>query len=63
MQGVATGCWALLQNCHLGIKFLNELEQRLANKDLEEIDPEFRYRSVFGSRERKLKSVVMRMVY
>ncbi len=41
-QGVSTGCWALLQNCHLGIKFLNELEQRLANKDLEEIDPEFR---------------------
>eukprot|EP00961_Rhodomonas_salina_P116167 1563835-Rhodomonas_salina.1 len=41
-QGVATGCWALLQNCHLGIKFLNELEQRLANKDLEEIDTEFR---------------------
>jgi hypothetical protein len=41
-QGVATGCWALLQNCHLGIKFLVELEQRLAAKDLEEIDPDFR---------------------
>ena len=41
-QGVATGCWALLQNCHLGIKFLVELEQRLATKDLEEIDPDFR---------------------
>lgn len=41
-QGVATGCWALLQNCHLGIKFLIELEQRLAKKDAEEMDPEFR---------------------
>jgi hypothetical protein len=41
-QGVATGCWALLQNCHLGIKFLVELEQRLAAKDAEEIDPDFR---------------------
>ena len=41
-QGVATGCWALLQNCHLGIKFLVELEQRLATRDLEEIDPDFR---------------------
>jgi len=41
-QGVATGCWVLLQNCHLGIKFLIELEQRLAAKDAEVIDPEFR---------------------
>ncbi len=41
-QGVATGCWVLLQNCHLGIKFLIELEQRLAAKDAEVIDSDFR---------------------
>mmetsp|Transcript_13743 Transcript_13743/g.31844 ORF Transcript_13743/g.31844 Transcript_13743/m.31844 type:complete len:4493 (+) Transcript_13743:136-13614(+) len=38
--GVTTGSWVLLQNTHLGLKFLIELEQTLLS--LTELDPEFR---------------------
>ncbi|KAJ1489262.1 dynein heavy chain and region D6 of dynein motor-domain-containing protein, partial [Baffinella frigidus] len=39
-SGVATGSWVLLQNTHLGLKYLQELEETIAK--LEEIDTEFR---------------------
>jgi len=38
--GVTTGCWVLLQNTHLGLKFLGELEQTILG--LEECHPDFR---------------------
>merc|ERR1719313_592198 len=37
---VTTGNWVLLQNTHLGLKFLVELEQTLLG--MEEVNPEFR---------------------
>ena len=39
-QGAATGCWALFQNCHLGLKFLEEVEQRLSSDEV--FDEDFR---------------------
>eukprot|EP00960_Hanusia_phi_P069522 767109-Hanusia_phi.AAC.3 len=39
-QCVANGGWVLLQNTHLGLKYLVELEQTIGK--LEEIEPEFR---------------------
>jgi dynein heavy chain len=39
-SGVANGSWVLLQNTHLGLKYLLELEDVMAK--LDEIDPEFR---------------------
>ena len=38
--GVANGSWVMLQNTHLGLKYLEELEGLLGK--LEEIEPEFR---------------------
>jgi len=38
--GVANGSWVLLQNTHLGLKYLEELEGLMSK--LEEIEPEFR---------------------
>mmetsp|Transcript_2907 Transcript_2907/g.5212 ORF Transcript_2907/g.5212 Transcript_2907/m.5212 type:complete len:2119 (-) Transcript_2907:878-7234(-) len=38
--GVQQGNWILLQNCHLGLAYMNELEQTL--RKYEEIEPEFR---------------------
>jgi dynein heavy chain len=38
--GIANGSWVLLQNTHLGLKYLEELEGVISK--LEEIDPEFR---------------------
>jgi len=40
-QGAATGCWALFQNCHLGLKFLEELELRLGDPT-QEFDEDMR---------------------
>ena len=39
-QGVVTGEWVLLQNCHLGLGYLFELEQKLLK--LEDVNEEFR---------------------
>jgi len=39
-SGIATGNWILLQNTHLGLKFLLELELQILS--LEEVHPEFR---------------------
>ena len=39
-QGVATGDWVLLQNCHLGLNFLVEVEQYMIA--LSECEPSFR---------------------
>ena len=38
--GVANGSWVLLQNTHLGLKYLEELETNISKWD--EIEPEFR---------------------
>jgi len=38
--GVTQGSWVMLQNCHLGLKFMNELEQLLLR--LDEVAPEFK---------------------
>jgi dynein heavy chain, axonemal len=38
--GVTTGGWVMLNNTHLGLKFLSEVETTLLKR--EEIDPEFR---------------------
>jgi len=37
--GVTQGSWVMLQNCHLGLKFMLEIEQTMIK--LEEIHPEF----------------------
>ena len=39
-SSIVTGGWVLLQNTHLGIKFLTELEQSMLK--YEHVDPEFR---------------------
>ena len=44
-QGMLQGSWVLLQNCHLGLKMMNELEGTLLNKranEPEEVLDEFR---------------------
>ena len=38
--GTALGSWVLLQNAHLGLKYLQEIEQTISKS--KEIDPEFR---------------------
>ena len=37
--GVTQGSWVMLQNCHLGLKFMAEVEQTLLK--LEEVSPDF----------------------
>jgi len=37
--GVTQGSWVMLQNCHLGLKFMGEIEQNMVRFD--EIHPEF----------------------
>jgi dynein heavy chain len=41
-HGIATGGWVLLQNCHLGLKYLPILEQVLTDLPKEEHDKNFR---------------------
>jgi len=44
-QGMAQGSWVLLQNCHLGLKMMNELDVTLIQKrsvEPEEVSDEFR---------------------
>ena len=38
--GIANGSWVLLQNTHLGLKYLEELEVQISK--LEEVEPDFR---------------------
>ncbi|KAL0487737.1 dynein heavy chain [Acrasis kona] len=40
--GIATGGWVLLQNCHLGLKYLPTLEQVLSDLPKEDHDKNFR---------------------
>ena len=37
--GVTQGSWVMLQNCHLGLKFMSEIEQTMAK--LDEINADF----------------------
>lgn len=37
--GVAQGSWVMLQNCHLGLKFMAEVETTMLK--LDDIDPDF----------------------
>ena len=40
-DGFVAGTWVILQNCHLGLEFMAEIEEILNSKD-EEIHPDFR---------------------
>lgn len=41
-DGFKTGWWVILQNCHLSLEFMGEMEEILAPKDLNSIHEEFR---------------------
>ncbi|KAG8468097.1 hypothetical protein KFE25_007149 [Diacronema lutheri] len=40
--GMATGSWVMLQNCHLGLKYMVEVEQQLIKLEEEHVNPAFR---------------------
>jgi dynein heavy chain len=33
-QGFETGVWVILQNCHLGLKFMEEIEEIIAEPSI-----------------------------
>jgi len=40
--GMAAGSWVMLQNCHLGLKYMVEVEQQLIKLDEDSVNPLFR---------------------
>mmetsp|Transcript_22861 Transcript_22861/g.57008 ORF Transcript_22861/g.57008 Transcript_22861/m.57008 type:complete len:4427 (+) Transcript_22861:2-13282(+) len=40
--GMAAGSWVVLQNCHLGLKYMVEVEQQLIKLEEDQVNPNFR---------------------
>src|SRR5207253_2857808 len=42
LQGIEEGAWSLLQNCHLGLGFMEQIEEKLNKAHEAKVDPNFR---------------------